>query len=350
MKIREALATFQFGKKKVEHEKMYTPWGEALDADNVLREYPRPQMVRSSYINLNGFWEYAMRSGKERREPVNFDGMILVPFSPEALLSGVGRQLMPDECLWYRRIFENPLHGKGGRLILHFGAVDQVAEVYVNGKRACRHIGGYLAFSCDITDLLFDRTNTLTVRVTDLSDSSWLSRGKQKLEPGGMFYTAQSGIWQTVWMEIVPKTYIERLVITPEIGAQALRVKVLANRTAAVRVTAYENESPVTEPWDVLSGSSESSGPTTVKTGMSGEEIILPLTDVRLWTPETPALSRLTVDLEDTEGAGDHVESYYAMRSFSVGEDAEGIPRLFLNGEPYFQNGVLDQGYWSDGL
>ena len=350
MKIREALATFQFGKKKVEHEKMYTPWGEALDADNVLREYPRPQMVRSSYINLNGFWEYAMRSGKDRREPVNFDGMILVPFSPEALLSGVGRQLMPDECLWYRRIFENPLPREGGRLILHFGAVDQVAEVYVNGKRACRHIGGYLAFSCDITDLLFDRTNTLTVRVTDLSDSSWLSRGKQKLEPGGMFYTAQSGIWQTVWMEIVPKTYIERLVITPEIGAQALRVKVLANRTTAVRVTAYENESPVTEPWDVLSGSSESSGPTTVKTGMSGEEIILPLTDVRLWTPETPVLSRLTVDLEDKDGTGDHVESYYAMRSFSVGKDVKGIPRLFLNGEPYFQNGVLDQGYWSDGL
>lgn len=135
MKIREALATFQFGKKKVEHEKMYTPWGEKLDADNVLREYPRPQMVRSSYINLNGFWEYAMRSGKERREPVNFDGMILVPFSPEALLSGVGRQLSPDECLWYRRIFENPLPKEGGRLILHFGAVDQVAEVYVNGKR-----------------------------------------------------------------------------------------------------------------------------------------------------------------------------------------------------------------------
>ena len=350
MKIREALATFQFGKKKVDHEKMYTPWGEELDPENVLREYPRPQMVRSSYINLNGFWEYAVRSGKERRHPAVFDGVILVPFSPEALLSGVGRQLRPDECLWYRRIFENPLPKGEGRLILHFGAVDQVAEVYVNGKRACRHIGGYLAFSCDITDLLFDRTNTLTLRVTDLSDTSWLSRGKQKLEPGGMFYTAQSGIWQTVWMEIVPETYIEKLVITPEIGSKALRVKVLANRTAAVRVTAYENEKPVTEPWDALPGSAEISGRMAVKTGMSGEEIVLPLSDIRLWTPEMPVLSRLTVDLEAPDGAADHVESYYAMRSFSVGEDADGIPRLLLNGEPYFQNGVLDQGYWSDGL
>ncbi len=350
MKIREALATFQFGKKEVEHEKMYTPWGEKLDADNVLREYPRPQMVRNSYINLNGFWKYAFLGREDRRHPAAYDGMILVPFSPEALLSGAGRQLQPDECLWYRRVFDNPLPKEGDRVILHFGAVDQVAEVYINGKRACRHIGGYLAFSCDITDLLFDGTNTLTVRVTDLSDTSWLSRGKQKLHPGGMFYTAQSGIWQTVWMEVVPDTYIKSIVITPDIGLQSLRVKVHTNKKASVRVTACENEVPVTEPWNELPVSEEEADAIVSNTGVSGEEILLPLSDVRLWTPETPVLSRLMVDLTGAGGACDHVESYYAMRSFSVGKDAEGIPRLMLNGEPYFQNGVLDQGYWSDGL
>ena len=191
-------------------EQLYTRWGKELDPDHVLAEYPRPLMVRDSYVNLNGYWDYAFT--KEFRMPEEYDGKILVPFSPESVLSGVSRQLQPDEYLWYHRSciltgWEGR-RAEGHRLILHFGAVDQACVVYVNGKRVARHTGGYLPFEADITEAVKDGENELVAAVKDLSDTSYHARGKQKLKRGGMFYTAQSGIWQTVWMEEVPGQYI----------------------------------------------------------------------------------------------------------------------------------------------
>lgn len=213
-------------------KQLYTRWGRELDPQNVLPEYPRPLLRRSSYTNLNGYWDYAFT--REFKIPEKYDGQILVPFSPEAVLSGVSRQLMPDEYLWYRRIFIiEGWNGRksGRRLILHFGAVDQACAVYVNGQRAARHTGGYLPFEADITQLVRDGENELIVAVKDLSDTSCHARGKQRLERGGMFYTAQSGIWQTVWMEEVPETYIQTIesVTDPDAG------------TVRIRVTAAEN-------------------------------------------------------------------------------------------------------------
>ena len=210
-------------------EQLFTVWGETLDKEHVLDEYPRPLMVRDSYLNLNGYWDYAFT--QEFVCPKEFDGKILVPFSPEAALSGVNRQLMPDEYLWYHRTFsvdghktkragesfpeEDPESGMGAdlteeRLLLHFGAVDQACVVWVNGQRIGKHTGGYLPFEFEITEAVQAGENDLVVAVKDLSDTSYHSRGKQKLERGGMFYTAQSGIWQTVWLERVPEKYIKK--------------------------------------------------------------------------------------------------------------------------------------------
>ena len=199
-------------------KQLYTKWGRMLDKENVLSEYPRPLLVRESYTNLNGVWEYAFT--KKYRRPERFDGEIIVPFSPESVLSGVGRQLMPEEYLWYRRSFA--LEGwserqQERRMILHFGAVDQSCVVFVNGKRNAAHTGGYLPFETEITEFVRDGENELLVAVKDLSDTSYHARGKQKLKPGGMFYTAQSGIWQPVWMEEVPKDHIHRIEAVPDL-------------------------------------------------------------------------------------------------------------------------------------
>lgn len=191
-----------------------TKWADNINEKNVLGEYPRPLMRRKSYVNLNGVWKYAIKDTKGF--PKKMNGDILVPFSPEAALSGVGRQLKPDEFLWYKRSLPEEIRPESGsRWLLHFGAVDQCAVVYVNGKKQGKHVGGYLPFSFDVTDALQEERNTLTIKVKDYSDTYYYSRGKQKLENGGMFYTAQSGIWQTVWMEKVPEYHIKDLKITP---------------------------------------------------------------------------------------------------------------------------------------
>lgn len=343
-------------------KQLYTRWGRELDPQNVLPEYPRPLLRRSSYTNLNGYWDYAFT--REFKIPEKYDGQILVPFSPEAVLSGVSRQLMPDEYLWYRRIFIiEGWNGRknGRRRILHFGAVDQACAVYVNGKRAARHTGGYLPFEADITQLVRDGENELIVAVKDLSDTSWHARGKQRLERGGMFYTAQSGIWQTVWMEEVPETYIQTIesVTDPDAG------------TVRVRVTAAENnkyEGTEVKTSGHQEGDRASGLPVQVQIhrpglytdsceysvdeeilcsgiGSAGEWIEIAIPDIMLWTCETPYLYFFTVTMGE-----DRVESYFAMRRFSVEKDEKGIPRICMNGEVQFQNGVLDQGYWPDGL
>lgn len=301
---------------------LMTPWGEHLDENCILTEYPRPQMRRDSYLNLNGRWEYAITDSDE--SPPRWDGTILVPFSPESALSGVGRSLQPGQTLWYRRevIVPQGFIPADGRLLLHFGAVDQEAAVYWNGRLLGRHMGGYNAFTLDATDALGPR-NSLVVRVHDDTDASFHSRGKQKTRRGGIWYTPQSGIWQTVWMEAVPRHYIESLRIVPLFDQSAVEVMVRCSQPLQCEATVDGRTVPFT----------------------SGEPARIPMPDFRAWSPEDPYLYDLSVTLGE-----DRVESYFGMRKMEVRADRGGVKRLFLNGEPYFQSGLLDQGYWPDGL
>ena len=203
-----------------------TRWSRSINPADTWKEYPRPAMVRASYINLNGMWDYCFTPSPNI--PARFEGQLPVPFSPEAPLSGVGRRLSPDEFLWYRRSFTLRKQQKDQRVLLHFGAVDQECAVFVNGKPAGEHTGGYLPFTLDITDIAEEASNELLVRVRDYSDTSCYSRGKQKLDKGGMFYTAQSGIWQTVWLELVPDPYISAVHFTPDYDDSCCRVRITA--------------------------------------------------------------------------------------------------------------------------
>lgn len=313
---------------------LLTPWGEALDRASVLPEYPRPQLVRDSYLNLNGVWDYAIVPGKAFTAPAAWDGEIVVPFSPEAPLSGVERQLMPGETLWYRRTLTLPDGFTQGRVLLHFGAVDERCRVYLDGVEVGSHQGGYLPFTVDVTEALEAATAEITVAVHDDSDTASHSRGKQKLKRGGIWYTAQSGIWQTVWLESVPPVCVERLVLTPQLADSAVDVLVEASAAGSASVT---SSASVTVSADgVVVAVAE------VSPGVAAR---LPIADIRAWSPEHPFLYDVTVTLGD-----DTVTSYFGMRSFGVGPDASGTQRLLLNGEPYFHAGVLDQGYWPDGL
>ena len=291
-------------------------------------EYPRPQLVRDNWLNLNGTWQYAF-SGFGAT-PERYAGDILVPYSPEAPKSGVGRQLKPGEYLHYRRTFTPP-EGEG-RLLLHFGAVDYLCYVSVNDVSVGTHRGGYLPFTLDITDAVTPGENTLCVTVQDPSDTGHQARGKQKLQRGGMYYTAQSGIWQTVWMERVPAQHITRLQITPDLANSRVTVKpVLAENTpcpgAFISIRAGKATVAIT-------------------TFDAAEGVTLSIPNMRLWSPEDPFLYDVTITLP----SGDKVSSYFAMREFGTARDPKGHLRFTLNGEPYFLNGLLDQGYWPEGL
>ncbi|MBR0172982.1 MAG: glycoside hydrolase family 2 [Lachnospiraceae bacterium] len=336
-----------------------TIWGEQLEPTGVLPEYPRPSFVRTNHINLNGVWRYAITNTAE--EPFMPDGTILVPFSPESRLSGVERTLKPDEYLWYFKTLPVVMPpSPGARLLLHFGAVDQTAEVYVNGRYQCTHVGGYLPFTADITDALLGSTgNRLVVRVQDFSQTSHHARGKQTLERGGMFYSAQSGIWQTVWMEWVPKNYIRALKITPHDDLASVTVRLETNLPAGVEVAVYgDDDKPFTKaycstgqapeeeyPLDLCRSGSDVKPCNKIGKGCFVASLRLLISDARCWTPEDPYLYRMSVRVGD-----DTVVSYFAIRCFSVERDEHGIPRFCLNHKPYFLNGVLDQGYWPDGL
>lgn len=310
-------------------EAMLTPWGEALDREHPLPEYPRPQLRRNSYLNLNGIWEYAITKTAEK--PAAMQGEIVVPFSPETPLSGVGHILQPDEYLWYRRSVTLP-EGffRGGRLLLHFGAVDQRCTVWVNGRKAGSHTGGYLPFALDVTELIEGDAFTLELRVTDPTDTGSLSRGKQRLKNTGIWYTPQSGIWQTVWMECVPENYLRSLRITPKPEENAVHIRLEADDPAMAAVTICRDGGIIAE------GQTDENGEST---------LTIPAEELRLWSPENPFLYDAAITLT----GGDKVESYFGMRAFGIGKDEKGLPRLLLNGKPYFQNGLLDQGYWSDG-
>ena len=312
---------------------LLTPWGEHISQDLPLPEYPRPQMERDSFLNLNGRWQYAItKTGAPR--PLEYDGEILVPFSPESVLSGVDRAPGKDETLWYRRTVTLPDGFIKERVLLQFGAVDQCCTVWVNGTEVCSHEGGYLPFTADITHALRKGEagkHEIIVAVTDLTAQGIHAYGKQKEQRGGIWYTAQSGIWQTVWLESVPARYIQRLVITPNYDEASVTVCVTANEGGAQGVAVA-----------VLANGERVGG------GVCGGDnaCTIPLGEqFTSWSPENPFLYDLVVTMGD-----DRVQSYFGMRKFSLMQGADGHTRLALNNKPYFHNGLLDQGYWSDGL
>lgn len=308
---------------------LYTPWGETIDKDHLLQEYPRPQFERKSYLNLNGIWQYALRDNDTT--PEQLDGDVLVPFSIETPLSGVQRQLLPGGTLWYRKEFDISTLKNEGRYFLHFGAVDQYCEVLINGNKVGSHDGGYAPFYFDITEYVREGEKViLVVKVVDNLNKDGAAYGKQSEKRGGIWYTATSGIWQTVWVESVPKTYLQKVKITPN----------------------YDDASVTFLPF--VSGEDDYEGTVTILDDkgnkvnegvlIKGEETTLKIENFNSWSPESPYL----YTVKYTYG-NDIVDSYFGMRKFSIGVDAKGTKRLFLNNEPYFHNGLLDQGYWSGG-
>ncbi len=374
-------------------------WGEALDKEKVWQEYPRPGLVRDSYLNLNGQWDYCINQSEYTD---TYDGKILVPFSPESVLSGVERQVGPEQFLHYKKCFRLPEGFLRDRVILHFGAVDQECEVYLNGVWIGGHKGGYLPFHFDVTDALKEE-NVLTLRVTDQTELQPHARGKQKLVKkgrfGSLFYTPQSGIWQTVWLESVPADYIEWVKITPLYDESAVRIRLkavhakasagmagcageCAGGTAGVRTEECAGSTAGTAGvrTEECAGSIRTvSTEGTVRTDCAeneqhmnverctgqkaqvvifdggqavakaqlapGRDAVIQLEGFRSWSPEDPHL----YDVKITMGQ-DEVFSYFGMRKVSVGRDKSGILRFFLNNQPYFFNGLLDQGYWPESL
>lgn len=313
---------------------LVTRWAAEVNPDNVLPEYPRPTMVRENWLNLNGLWDYALTSD-DRLPPETWDRQILVPFAVESFLSGVQRRA-DSQTLWYHRTFEIPSQWAGNHVLLHFGAVDWAATVWVNGVEVGAHEGGYDAFSFDITGNLVEGDNTLLVRVTDPTGTGTQPRGKQVKWPGGIWYTPVTGIWQTVWLEPVPELSIDSLRLTPDIDAGTLTVETALTGAAdgfTVRADAFFDGSQIAS-----------------VDGPAGEAAVITLPEVRLWSPDSPALYDLTVSLVKNGSTVDTVNSYFGMRKISVEPDASGTLRLFLNNQPLFQFGLLDQGYFPDGL
>ena len=306
-----------------------------------LAEYPRPAMRRDSCEILNGPWQYAITQTAEY--PAAWQGSILVPYSPEAPASGVNRTQQPGQWLHYHRLFAPPA-GEGGRVLLHFGAVDYACAVQVNGHLAGGHRGGYWPFTLDITDLLNGTgRNSLWVAVQDPTGHGTQARGKQTLKPGGMFYPAQSGIWQTVWLERVPDNYIQTLTVTPDYDARTVTVRVhTAKPGGAVNLWAMVRAGGVTIAEDWGSDEADQDGEVTLNIP---EEHFFP------WSPDTPFLYDLTVGTNQGEEAEfDTVHSYFALRKWSCAPDAHGVLRFCLNDKPILLNGLLDQGYWPEGL
>ena len=351
-----------------------TTWGEKVTPDNAWREYPRPQFVRERWQNLNGLWDYAI-TPQTAPAPTRFDGKILVPFAVESALSGVGRPLLPNQRLWYRRALTIPGEWRGERILLNFGAVDYETVLLVNGAIAGSHLGGFDPFTIDITPFLRDGANELVVGVTDPTDTGEQPRGKQQLKPSSIWYTPVSGIWQTVWIEPVPATlHLAELRLTPDIDAGGLNVVALTNEavndeTWAVRLSAAASGQPVAS--------------TIIRINRAG---FLKIPNARLWSPSDPFLYDLKAELVRVKapwppppdpakpnspprlrfgaterelfakasvegGPVETITSYFAMRGISIGRGpVAGQPALLLNGQPLFQHGPLDQGWWPDGL
>jgi len=324
---------------------LMTRWAKDVSPKNAHPEYPRPQMVRQQWQNLSGLWDYAITE-KDAPQPTAWDGQILVPFPVESALSGVMKRVSEQERLWYRRTFKVPGSWKGKRVLLHFGAVDWEASVWVNGREIGTHRGGYDAFSFDITDALkASGDQELVVAVWDPTDAGYQPRGKQVRKPGGIWYTPTSGIWQTVWLEPVAASHIHSLRITPQVDASSVIVQTTA-RSGAGRSLEFEVE--------VLDGTKVVQR-AKIGTSSTAGEVVAPRVELKvpnakLWSPDSPHLYGLRIRLFEDGKKVDVVESYFGLRKIAVAKDAHGINRLFLNNRPLFQFGPLDQGFWPDGL
>ena len=317
---------------------LLTPWGESLDKNNVLQEYPRPQFVRDSYLNLNGEWEYALEVGKTKP---NYVGKIIVPFSIESPLSGVkGKSLQPGKTLWYRRYVDLTKIKNKGRFLLHFGAVDQYTKVFVNNKKVGEHDGGYTSFFFDIINYLKeDLSKTkIVVRVEDNYTKDGAAIGKQGKPRRGVFYVQTGGIWQTVWIESVPRSYIKEMRITPNYDEHSVSFVMLIDGDENYKHKKDQMQAVIR----IMDSNLNYINSTNILAGY--ETNITINKDFRSWSPEDPYLYKTEYVFGE-----DVVTGYFGMRKFSIGTDKKGINRLFLNNKPYFQKGVLDQGYWSDG-
>ena len=332
-----AALTLPAGAQTISGGKLPTRWAKDVSATNALNEYPRPQMTRTQWINLNGPWDYGLTPSAATTPPDAYEGKMLVPFVYESPLSGIGKASPTEQRLWYRRRFTVPAVWKGQNVLLHFGAVNWDSTVTVNGKAVGGHRGGYTGFGFDITDALKPGINELVVSAwnplkTDSPDSQVL--GKQRKNSGGIFYTGASGIWQTVWMEPAPAAHIADVKITPDIDAGVVHVTVSADGApdgAAVQVTTVDGKTVVAK-----------------ASGKTGAQMDIPIKKAKLWSPDSPHLYGLTASL--TGKNADRVNCYFAMRKISLGKDAQGMTRLMLNNQFVFQVGLLDQGYWPDGI
>ncbi len=319
---------------------LITKWGAQVTAANAWREYPRPQLKRSNWTNLNGHWDYAVTADTRQAAPANWQGKILVPFCLESKLGGVQRLLQPNEALWYRRTFAIPKRRDSTRTILNFEAVDYECQVWVNGKLVGNHRGGHTPFSFDISDQLENGENELLVRVTDKTEG-WQLRGKQVLEPKGIWYTRVSGIWQTVWLEEVDKTYITDVKIATDAESGRIEIDLEVDGKAPVetiRIVVRDGSRIVTK---------IEHQPTPA--GVPIPSITIP--QAKLWSPQSPHLYDLTITLLTKDGKTiDQIESYAGIRTVDKTRDADGRLRFTLNGEIIFHFGPLDQGWWPDGL
>jgi len=345
---------------------LMTRWAKEVSPENALPEYPRPQMVRKDWLNLNGLWDYAIKA-KDAAQPDVFDGQILVPYPIESALSGVMKPVGPDNRLWYHRTFEIPKgHAwdlTGRRVLLHFGAVDWDATVWVNGKELGNHKGGYDPFSFDITDALKESgQQEIVLSVWDPTDAGTQPRGKQVRNPNGIWYTAVTGIWQTVWLEPVGPVYVQSIQMTPDIDKAVLKLKVELGG-GAPDAQKYSVQAMLVGNPPQKVGETTGGTLTGMAFGQADQELEIPLKDPQLWTPDNPRLYDMMImlgqkDSQQTAGnrttvsfeALDQVTTYFAMRKIALQKDEAGVNRLFLNNKPLFQYGPLDQGWWPDGL
>lgn len=324
-----------FAQWKPAGDKIKTVWAEKIDPNNVLPEYPRPIMERDKWQNLNGLWDYAILP-MGQQEPQTFDGKILVPFAVESSLSGVQKELGKEKELWYRRTFTIPSDWKSKNVILHFGAVDWKAEVYLNNIKIGTHTGGYTPFCFDVTPFLTSGNQKLVVKVWDPTSDSSIPRGKQVTNPNGIWYTPVSGIWQTVWLEPVNNKHIVGITPIANIDNNNLKVKVCTKNTESsdiVEVKLKDNNKVIAS-----------------AKGVVGQTLDIAIPNAKLWSPESPFLYDLDVTLIERGKSVDKVSSYAAMRKVSKKRDANGIIRIQLNNKDIFHFGPLDQGWWPDGL
>ena len=314
---------------------MQTPWTEKVDKQLPLNNYPRPAMERNNWQNLNGQWDFCIQTANAGI-PAKWEGQILVPYPVESYLSGVQRKVSKDEALWYRKNIAIPKLNNEKRVILHFGAIDWEAEIFINGKQVFTHQGGYTSFSIDITPYINKGVAKLVVKVTDPTDDGQQPRGKQVKNPGGIYYTSVTGIWQTVWYEIVPNTYLSSFKLTTNIKSSVVSIKPEIENSLGndkLRIAVSLNSKLVAE-----------------KVFENTENIKLQIPGAKLWSPENPVLYDVQISVLRNNAIIDQVKGYFGLREISIAKDEKGISRLCLNNKPLFQYGPLDQGFWPDGI